>query len=132
MSQISHPLADRPAAAPIENRTDRKLSGRRLRSVREKVIQAFLYFCAAISILTTIGIILSLFQEAIGFFLRPEVTLWQFFTGTTWKPLSNPISPENFGVLPLINGTLIVAVLSAAIALPLGVASAIYLSEYAT
>jgi phosphate transport system permease protein len=108
------------------------LSGSRLRNLREKLIHAFLYLCAAISILTTIGIIVSLFQEAIGFFLRPEVSLWHYLTGTQWRPLANPVVPENFGILPLINGTLLVALLSAAIALPLGVGSAIYLSEYAT
>jgi phosphate transport system permease protein len=108
------------------------LSGSRFRSLRERLIHAFLYLCAAISILTTIGIIISLFQEAIGFFLRPEVSLWHYLTGTQWRPLANPVMPENFGVLPLINGTLLVALLSAAIALPLGVGSAIYLSEYAT
>jgi phosphate transport system permease protein len=102
-----------------------------VRSLKERLIQVFLFLCAAISILTTIGIILSLFQEAIGFFLRPEVSLFQFLTGTTWRPLSNPIEATNFGVLPLINGTLIVATISAMIALPLGVGSAIYLSEYA-
>lgn len=131
MEHISKPLsAGRPIPTPKQQ--EHRLSGERWRTVREKAIQFFLYLCALISVLTTIGIILSLFQEAIGFFLRPEITLWQFFSGTTWKPLTNPIAAENFGVLPLINGTLMVAVISAAIALPLGVASAIYLSEYAT
>ncbi len=107
------------------------LSASRWRAIREGVIRALLFVCAAVSILTTIGIIVSLFQEAIGFFLRPEVSLWTFLTGTTWRPLSNPVDTSNFGVLPLINGTLIVASISALIALPMGVGSAIYLSEYA-
>lgn len=108
------------------------LSASRWRSFKEGVIRALLFICAAVSILTTIGIIISLFQEAIGFFLRPEVSLFQFLTGTTWRPLSNPIETAKFGVLPLINGTLMVAAISAMIALPLGVGSAIYLSEYAS
>jgi phosphate transport system permease protein len=103
----------------------------RLRDLRETLIRNLLYLCAAVSILTTIGILFALFTEAFGFFRQPEVTLGHFLIGTTWKPLSNPASPDNFGVLPLINGTVLIAVLSGAIALPLGVGSAIYLSEYA-
>lgn len=132
MNQISQPLVEHPPNASQPERRGRRLSGQRRRVFREKVIQGLLYLCALISVLTTVGIIVSLFQEAVGFFLRPEISLIQFFSSTTWRPLSNPIASENFGVLPLINGTLMVAMISAAIALPLGVASAIYLSEYAT
>lgn len=104
----------------------------RSRRIKEKFISNLLFFCGFFSILVTIGIIISLFGEAIGFFLRPEVSLLRYFTGTTWRPLSMPISPENFGVLPLITGTMMVAVLSAAIAVPIGLGSAVFLSEYAS
>lgn len=133
MSQITETLRGEPQmveSAPKQ--FSAQLSGARGRAFREGLIKVILFTCAAVSILTTIGIIISLFQEAVGFFLRDEVSLWQFFTGTEWRPLAEPAAPENFGVLPLINGTLLVAVLSAAIALPLGVGSAIYLSEYAS
>ena len=98
----------------------------------EKVMKVLLFGCGVFSILITIGIIISLFSEAIAFFARPEVNLFTFFTGTTWRPLSSNIVPENFGVRPLIRGTLMIAIMSGAIAIPLGLGSAIYLSEYAS
>ncbi len=104
----------------------------RVRNLRERIIAIILFGCGVFSILVTIGIIVSLFSEAIGFFLRPEVNLITFLTGTTWRPLASQVSPENFGVRPLIRGTLMIAVISGAIALPLGLGSAIFLSEYAS
>ncbi|MAT43189.1 MAG: phosphate ABC transporter permease subunit PstC [Anaerolineaceae bacterium] len=98
----------------------------------EKVMKVLLFGCGVFSILITVGIIISLFSEAIAFFARPEVNLFTFFTGTTWRPLSSNIVPENFGVRPLIRGTLMIAIMSGAIAIPLGLGSAIYLSEYAS
>ncbi len=102
-----------------------------VRSLRERLIRISLFLCGVLSVLTTLGIIFSLFTEAIGFFARPEVNLFQYLTGTTWRPLAEPYVPENFGVLPLINGTLLVAVLSGLVAIPLGLGSAVFLSEYA-
>ncbi len=102
------------------------------RNFREKLIATILFGCGIFSILVTIGIVFSLFSEAIGFFLRPEVNLITFFTGTTWRPLASKVSPDNFGVLPLILGTMMIAVISGAIAIPLGLGSAIFLSEYAS
>ncbi|HLS91030.1 MAG TPA: phosphate ABC transporter permease subunit PstC [Limnochordia bacterium] len=93
---------------------------------RERWIRAILFACASISVLTTLGIIVTLLWESIGFFR--EVSIVEFFTGTQWTPL---FVPQRFGVLPLITGTLMVTVLSALVALPIGVGSAIYLSEYA-
>jgi len=104
----------------------------RVRNIRERIIAIILFGCGIFSILVTIGIIVSLFSEAIGFFLRPEVNLFTFLTGTNWNPLASQISPENFGVRPLIRGTLMIAVISGSIALPLGLGSAIFLSEYAS
>ena len=102
------------------------------RNIRERIIAIILFGCGVFSILVTIGIIVSLFAEAIGFFLRPEVNLFTFLTGTTWRPLASQVSPENFGVRPLIRGTMMIAVISGAIAIPLGLGSAIFLSEYAS
>ena len=99
---------------------------------KEKLIAGILFFCGFFSVLVTIGIILSLFTEAIGFFLRPEVSIFKFFTGTTWRPLAKTVTPDNFGVLPLITGTMLIAVISAMISVPIGLGSAIYLSEYAS
>jgi phosphate transport system permease protein len=90
------------------------------------VIRAVLFGCGLISVLTTAGIVVVLVWESVGFFR--EVTLWEFLTGTKWTPL---FKPQHFGVLPLVSGSLLVAFGSSLIALPIGLASAIYLAEYA-
>ncbi|OHD14224.1 MAG: phosphate ABC transporter permease subunit PstC [Spirochaetes bacterium GWB1_48_6] len=99
--------------------------GKRSR-ISENFIQAFLVFSAAVSILTTLGIVWSLSTEALRFFMSPEVNIWEFFTGTTWQPQIG-----EFGILPLLNATLVTSVIAMVIAGPLGIAVAIYLSEYA-
>jgi len=106
-------------------------SSKKSRIVKEKIIAIILLLCGIFSVLVTLGIAVSLFTEGIGFFLRPEVTVFKYLTGTTWRPLSAKVSPDNFGVLPLVSGTLMVALLSSLIAIPLGLGSAIFLSEYA-
>lgn len=78
------------------------------------------------SVLTTVGIVLVLIFETFAFFA--EVSLREFFTGTVWAPL---IAPREFGVLPLISGTLLVAAIAVVVAMPLGLIIAIYLAEYA-
>jgi phosphate transport system permease protein len=93
----------------------------------ETVIQAVLFVCGAVSILTTAGIVYVLFQEALLFFGLPEVSLGEFFTNTTWAPQIG-----EFGVLPLLNATLITSLIAMCVAAPLGLGAAIYLSEYAT
>lgn len=82
--------------------------------------------CAAISILTTVGIIWSLAIPTIEFFQTVPVT--DFLFGTEWTPL---FADPEFGVLPLVAGTLIITGIACLVAIPLGLASAIYLSEYA-
>ena len=89
-------------------------------------MHGILRLAALISILTTIGIIFVLVQQSIGFFR--EVPIWDFLTGTKWAPL---YKPESFGVLPLVTGTLLVAVIAGVVSLGLGIGAAIYLSEYA-
>src|SRR5262245_8998552 len=92
----------------------------------EKIIKALLFLCAMISIVTTIGIVLSLIPPTIEFF--QEVSPSEFFTGTQWSPLfANP----KFGVLPLVTGTLVVTACALLVCIPFGLGSAIYLSEYA-
>lgn len=101
------------------------------RKLREGSIGALLFLCGFLSVLITLAIILSLFSEAIAFFQRPEVDFLKFLTGTTWRPTVTPVKADNFGILPLLNGTMMIAVLSGAIAIPIGLASAMFLSEYA-
>ena len=92
----------------------------------EILVQGVLFVAAAISVLTTIGIVVSLLFPAIDFFR--EVSPWEFLTGTTWAPL---FEPSHFGVVPLVVGTLMISFWSSVLAFPLGVGVAIYLSEYA-
>lgn len=98
----------------------------RLRRGREAVIHGILFFCAFVSIFTTFGIIAVLLDETVGFFR--EVSIWEYFTGTSWTPL---FSPANYGILPLLSGTLLVAAFAAIFAVPIGLITAIFLSEYA-
>ncbi len=93
----------------------------------ENIIQAILFFCGAVSILTTFGIIFELGKEAWLFFGSPEVNLIEFLTSTQWSPTIG-----DFGVLPLVLSTLITSFIAMLVALPLGLGSAIYLSEYAS
>jgi len=81
---------------------------------------------ALISILTTTGIVLSLVRETVLFF--QEVPIGDYLFGTKWTPLFEPAS---FGVLPLISGTLLITGIGMLVAIPLGIAAAIYLAEYA-
>lgn len=93
----------------------------------EFLIQAFLFFCGAFSIFTTLAIVYELGKEALLFFRDPAVTLIEFLTGTKWQPQAGA-----FGILPLLNSTVITSLIAMLIALPLGLAVAIYLSEYAS
>jgi phosphate transport system permease protein len=95
------------------------------RALRERVIGAFLFSAGAFSILTTIGIVVVLVWESVGFFRR--VPVLEFLTGTEWTPL---FQPQHFGVLPLLVGSLLIALIASLIAVPIGLGSAIYLSEY--
>jgi phosphate transport system permease protein len=104
------------------------LSGRKNRRVSEDVVKYLLMACALMTVLTTVGIIGVLAYEAFEFFR--EVPVFDFLLGTTWTPLFSG-SQQEFGVIPLITGTLVTSAIAAVIALPLGLMAAIYLSEYA-
>ena len=97
----------------------------------EKIIHQFLFLCGSISILTTLGIIYVLFSEGINFF--SQISIIEFFTDTAWRPFGNPENDAfRIGIAPLVVGTLLVTVVALSVAVPLGLATAIYLSEYAS
>lgn len=98
----------------------------RLKHWREEIIKVVLFSCAFISVITTFSIVWILIKEAGVFF--QEVPVFDFLFGTLWAPL---LEPQSFGVLPLVCGTLLVVTGTALFALPVGLATAIYLSEYA-
>ena len=93
----------------------------------EGAIQTFLFLAGALSIVTTIGIVLVLGRESLLFFQSPEVALSEFLTGTQWQP-----AILQFGIWPLATSTLITSFFAMLVSLPLGLSAAIYLSEYAT
>ncbi|PSQ14363.1 phosphate ABC transporter permease subunit PstC [Halobacteriales archaeon QS_8_69_73] len=93
---------------------------------KERLYRRLLAGCAALTVAVTLGIILSLSNGALTFF--GDVSIVKFLTGTNWSPL---VAPSEYGVLPLVSGTLIIVVGSAVVALPIGLGAAIYLSEYA-
>lgn len=102
---------------------------RRLQEVREGFIKAALLGCALFSIGTTGTIIFVLFRETVRFFASPEVSLVEFLTGTRWSPLLG--AEKHFGIWPLLCGTFLVTGVAMVVALPVGLITAIYLSEYA-
>ena len=102
----------------------------RLRAARrrwgEDVVKGVLALCAVVSIATTVGIVVALLEPAIEFFR--EISFLDYITGTRWAPL---FANADFGVIPLIAGTLSVTVWACIVALPFGLGAAIYMSEYA-
>ncbi len=108
---------------PPGRQVDLSPSSRRL---GELVIKGILALAALVSLVTTVGIVLSLLLPAIEFF--SEISPVEFFTGTTWAPL---FEPSSFGVVPLIVGTFVVTFWALLVAIPVGLGTAIYLSEYA-
>nr|WP_106779890.1 phosphate ABC transporter permease subunit PstC [Lysinibacillus timonensis] len=94
----------------------------------EKLMPILLFIAAFISVLTTIGIVFTLIFETFEFFQRVSITDYLF--GTEWFPFAG--NDPTFGVLPLILGTLKVTVIAILVAVPVGLAAAIYLSEYAS
>jgi phosphate transport system permease protein len=93
----------------------------------EKVIKALLATAAAVSVATTFGIVISLLVPSITFF--SEISITEFLFTTTWTPLfANP----QYGVLPLIAGTFVITIIAISVAIPLGLGSAVYLSEFAS
>jgi len=98
----------------------------RLRNTREAIVTGLLFLCAAVSVVTTAAIVLTLLGETVSFF--QDVSPVEFFTGTKWTPL---FTPAQYGVLPLLAGTMLIAICAAVFAVPVGLITAIYLSEYA-
>jgi len=92
----------------------------------ERAVPLLLFFMASVSVLTTLGIVLTLVFDAAMFFR--EVSLFEFFGSTKLAPLA---ADPSFGILPLMGGTLMTSLIAMAVAIPVGLATAVYLSEYA-
>ena len=108
---------------------------RRSSQIKEHAIKGVLLACSMVAILTTIGIVLSLGFEAFRFFAKIPVT--EFIFGLEWSPQTAIRADQvgasgKFGVIPLLTGTLLISAIAMSIATPLGLYSAVYLSEYAS
>lgn len=99
----------------------------RRRRPGELVIRSFLFFCGVLSIAVTVGIIYELGKESLLFFQDERVGLLEFFTSTVWQP-----QVGGFGIWPLVLGTIYISLIAMLVAVPIGLAAAIYLSEYAS
>jgi phosphate transport system permease protein len=93
----------------------------------ERSVELSLFVCGAISIFTTLALVIILVEESIKFFAQPAVGFYEFFLTTTWQP-----KIAEFGIWALFNSTLLTTAIGMLVALPLGLAAAIYLSEYAS
>ncbi|QGJ69034.1 Phosphate ABC transporter membrane protein 1 (PhoT family) [Planctomycetales bacterium 10988] len=121
-------LADQQMPSPLPDKGIRSVS-RMATRVREGFVHTFLTVCAIFSVTITFAILVVLLQETFYFFQRDEVTLGEFFFSTQWSPLLG--STKKFGIWPLISGTMLVTLIALVVSLPLGLVTAIFLSEYA-
>ena len=146
-------------SADVSGPADLTRAGSDIPGRKNFAVRSVFFVCALLTVLTTFGIIVVLVDGALGFFreetlfslisgvlgglfsgglseawtalrsgLAPQVTVREFLFGTEWSPI---IRPRSYGVLPLLWGTMLIVVGSALVALPVGTATAIYLSEYA-
>jgi phosphate transport system permease protein len=117
---ISYPSSATPAVDPT--RLKHKFS----RNLKERFVELLLMACGLVAVFTTVAITFILVYESLGFF--SFVSVWDFITGTVWTPLfENP----QYGILPLVSGTLTITAVAMLVAVPMGTIIAIYLSEFA-
>ena len=122
------------ASAANNDPTPELLSDKNTRSLsivraKEWIVKSGLVGCTLFSVLITVSIVVLLMWQSVLFFNYDEVTVSKFLFGTKWNPLLG--TSKSFGVLPLVCGTLLVTVIAMMVALPLGLITAIFLSEYA-
>jgi phosphate transport system permease protein len=122
MAQTS--IADIPHI--LQRRAVRKLRGVH---AREALVKLLLLACTAFSVVTTLAIIVLLARQTSRFFGMPGVSLADFLTGTQWNPLLG--DEKHFGIWPLLAGTLWTTAVAMAVAVPLGLLTSVFLSEYA-
>ena len=113
--------------AIMENQNFRPLDLKKKMRLGETVIQTLLFIAGFLSIFITLAIVYELGKEAWLFFGNPDVTFAKFFGTTTWQP-----GIGQFGIWPLVTSTLITSFIAVCVSLPLGLAAALFLSEYAS
>ena len=115
--------ANNPSDLPV---VSDRLSKNAMRNVSERLIEGLLMAAAAVSVLTTLGIVYVLVSESIHFF--SNVSIVDFLTDTQWTPL---FDDAHFGIMVLVSGTVVSSFVALAVAIPMGTIIAIYLSEFA-
>ncbi len=119
-------IAENTIPSVLQNRSFRSLT---ITTIKEWMIVVALGVCSLFTLLVSILIVSLLIGQTIEFFEIANTSLWSFLTGRVWNP--NLGNVKHFGVLPLVCGTLWVTVIAMSVAVPLGLVTAIYLSEYA-
>jgi phosphate transport system permease protein len=127
-----------PPSAPGELLTAESISKPKFRTRSsgaskrwQAAVVTILVFCSLVSLLTTIGIIVMLVVESWGFFADERIEMWKFLTDTSWT-VGQTRGALSYGILPLLSGTFRITGIAMMIALPMGLISAVYLSEYAS
>lgn len=115
--------ANHPSDLPV---VSDRLAKNAMRNVSERLIEGLLLAAAAVSVLTTVGIVYVLVSESIHFF--QQVSIVDFLTDTQWTPL---FDDAHFGIMVLVSGTVVSSLVALAVAVPMGTIIAIYLSEFA-
>jgi phosphate transport system permease protein len=116
-----------PAGARLPTMVSERLAKKFSRNLKERVIEALLFFAAFVSVFTTVGIVYILVKESFVFF--SQVPVWQFLTDTQWTPL---FDDAHFGIVVLLSGTITSSLVALTVAIPLGTTIAVYLSEFAS
>jgi len=116
-----------PVGARLPAMVSERLAKKFSRNLKERAIEAALFFAAFVSVLTTVGIVYVLVKESVVFFT--QVPLWDFLTDTQWTPL---FDDAHFGIMVLLSGTITSSAVALLVAVPLGTTIAIYLSEFAS
>ncbi|HNA89906.1 MAG TPA: phosphate ABC transporter permease subunit PstC [Anaerolineales bacterium] len=111
----------------MENKSFREFDLKKKFRISESVIQGFLFLAGILSVFTTLAIVYELGKEALLFFTNSDVTLLKFFGTTKWQP-----GIGQYGIWALVSATLVTSLIAMLISIPLGLASAVYLSEYAS
>jgi phosphate transport system permease protein len=121
-------MGSKTSSFSIQKMIEEKKKKKSTHSIIEKMVPRILLLTAIVSVLTTFGIVLTLVFETFTFFSR--VSFLEFITAKKWYPFSE--TAGSYGIMPLISGTLRVTAIAVIVAVPIGLASAIYLSEYAS
>lgn len=121
-------IQNRNNTISVQEMIQEKKQKKSVRSMFEKLVPTLLLLTAVVSVLTTLGIVFTLIVETFIFF--DKVSIIEFITSKKWYPFSS--TEGSYGILPLVSGTLKVTLIGIIVAVPIGLSSAIYLSEYAS